>query len=77
MHWGARTLDLDIEWVEGMRSTHPLLTLPHPRAHTRDFVMEPWQEIDPDATAKLARVRESEHTSAGGGVGLDAGGHRA
>ncbi|WP_051278298.1 2-amino-4-hydroxy-6-hydroxymethyldihydropteridine diphosphokinase [Actinotignum schaalii] len=75
IHWGARTLDLDIEWVEGVRSTHPLLTLPHPRAHTRAFVMEPWQEIDPEATAKLERARISEHTGAGGGVGPDTGGN--
>ena len=38
-----RTLDLD-----GIRSDDPHLTLPHPRAHERSFVMLPLAEILPD-----------------------------
>ncbi|QRV02418.1 2-amino-4-hydroxy-6-hydroxymethyldihydropteridine diphosphokinase [Arcanobacterium phocisimile] len=46
-HWGARTLDLDIINVSGVVSDYPVLMLPHPRAHERRFVLEPWLEIDP------------------------------
>lgn len=48
--WGDRTLDLDIVDFAGLRSSSDRLTLPHPRAHERDFVLRPWFEIDPDAT---------------------------
>lgn len=48
VRWGARTLDVDVlaygEWV----SDDPLLTLPHPRATSRAFVMIPWAQIDPE-----------------------------
>ncbi len=46
--WGDRTLDLDIVDA-GVTLTTPDLTLPHPRAHERDFVLAPWLEADPDA----------------------------
>ena len=49
VHWGPRTLDLDIVTVDGFVSDAPLLTLPHPRAHERAFVLIPWLEIDPEA----------------------------
>ena len=49
VRWGPRTLDLDIITVEGERSDDPELTLPHPRAHERAFVLAPWHDIDPDA----------------------------
>jgi len=47
--WGDRTLDIDIvAW--GSRAIHsPNLTIPHPRAATRDFVLAPWLEVDPSA----------------------------
>jgi 2-amino-4-hydroxy-6-hydroxymethyldihydropteridine diphosphokinase len=47
--WGDRTLDLDIVTMEGVVVDGPRLTLPHPRAHERRFVLEPWLSIDPDA----------------------------
>nr|WP_105567800.1 2-amino-4-hydroxy-6-hydroxymethyldihydropteridine diphosphokinase [Microbacterium halophytorum] len=47
--WGDRTLDLDVIAYGGAVSDDPLLTLPHPRAHERDFVLGPWLELDPDA----------------------------
>jgi 2-amino-4-hydroxy-6-hydroxymethyldihydropteridine diphosphokinase len=47
--WGDRTLDLDIIDVAGIRHDDPELTLPHPRAFERDFVLRPWLEVDPDA----------------------------
>ena len=49
-HWGPRTLDLDIITYEGIRSDDPKLTLPHPRAHERAFVLEPWLQVDRNAT---------------------------
>ncbi len=47
--WGDRTLDLDIVDIAGIRLHTDRLTLPHPRAHERDFVLRPWLEVDPDA----------------------------
>ena len=47
--WGPRTLDLDIIQYGTMLSGAEELTLPHPRAHERKFVLEPWHEIEPDA----------------------------
>lgn len=49
IRWGPRTLDLDIVTVDGIVSDDPYLTLPHPRAHERAFVLVPWLEIDADA----------------------------
>ena len=49
VRWGARTLDIDIITVDGERSDDPDLTLPHPRAHERAFVLAPWHDVDPDA----------------------------
>ena len=43
-----RTLDLDIIDFDGISSSDPQLTLPHPRAHERSFVMKPLAEILPD-----------------------------
>ena len=48
-HWGPRTLDLDIITYGSLRSDDPKLTLPHPRAHERAFVLLPWLQIDPNA----------------------------
>ena len=48
-HWGPRTLDVDIVQVEGVTSSDPELTLPHPYAHERAFVLVPWLAADPDA----------------------------
>ena len=47
--WGDRTLDLDIVDYAGMQSASDDLTLPHPRAHQRTFVLRPWVEVAPDA----------------------------
>jgi 2-amino-4-hydroxy-6-hydroxymethyldihydropteridine diphosphokinase len=49
IHWGPRTIDLDLIIVDDERIDSPDLVLPHPRAHERRFVLEPWAEIDPDA----------------------------
>ena len=51
--WGPRTLDADVITVEvhghQVRSDDPELTLPHPRAAERAFVLLPWAEVDPTA----------------------------
>lgn len=47
--WGARSVDIDIIQVEGLASSDPLLTLPHPRAKERAFVLAPWLLCDPNA----------------------------
>lgn len=56
--WGARTLDLDIITYEGVRCDDDELTLPHPRAHERAFVLKPWMQIAPQATiGKHGRIK--------------------
>lgn len=47
--WGPRTLDVDIIDVDGRSSDDPRLTLPHPRATQRAFVLLPWLDADPRA----------------------------
>jgi 2-amino-4-hydroxy-6-hydroxymethyldihydropteridine diphosphokinase len=47
--WGARTLDVDIVAYADVVDDDPHLTLPHPRAHERAFVLAPWYDVDPDA----------------------------
>jgi 2-amino-4-hydroxy-6-hydroxymethyldihydropteridine diphosphokinase len=53
-HWGPRTLDVDvIECRDGAAevvSNDDALTLPHPLAHQRAFVLIPWLAVDPVAT---------------------------
>ncbi|MFD5257815.1 2-amino-4-hydroxy-6-hydroxymethyldihydropteridine diphosphokinase [Streptomyces bobili] len=47
--WGARTLDVDIVAYADVVSDDPSLTLPHPRAHERAFVLAPWHDVEPGA----------------------------
>jgi len=52
--YGPRTLDVDVITVTSsvggpVISTDPELTLPHPRAHLRAFVLRPWLDIEPYA----------------------------
>ena len=48
-YWGPRTIDLDLIQYGGLLSKADELQLPHPRAHERRFVLQPWFEIEPDA----------------------------
>lgn len=48
-HWGPRTIDLDLIQYGALLSASSELELPHPRAHERRFVLEPWHEIDAHA----------------------------
>ena len=47
--WGPRTLDVDVIAYGNQISSDPELTLPHPRAHERAFVLAPWHDVDPGA----------------------------
>ncbi|WP_345215214.1 2-amino-4-hydroxy-6-hydroxymethyldihydropteridine diphosphokinase [Georgenia halophila] len=47
--WGPRTLDVDVITVGATVSDDPELTLPHPRAHERAFVLAPWARLAPGA----------------------------
>jgi 2-amino-4-hydroxy-6-hydroxymethyldihydropteridine diphosphokinase len=47
--WGPRTLDVDVIVVDALISDDPRLTLPHPRAHERGFVLTPWLAVEPTA----------------------------
>jgi 2-amino-4-hydroxy-6-hydroxymethyldihydropteridine diphosphokinase len=49
VRWGPRTLDVDVIDVEQTRRDDPRLTLPHPRAHQRAFVLVPWLDVAPGA----------------------------
>lgn len=62
VRWGPRTLDVDVVTVavdgREIRSDDPVLTLPHPRAHERAFVLVPWLDVDRDARLAEVAVRE-------------------
>ncbi|MHC2799680.1 2-amino-4-hydroxy-6-hydroxymethyldihydropteridine diphosphokinase [Corynebacterium hesseae] len=57
-HWGPRTLDVDIVQIDGVTSDDPELTLPHPYAHERAFVLVPWLAADEHAELNGTPVRE-------------------
>jgi 2-amino-4-hydroxy-6-hydroxymethyldihydropteridine diphosphokinase len=57
--WGDRTLDIDIVAIDGLTRSSDRLTIPHPRAAERAFVLAPWLEIDPHAVLP-GRGRVSE-----------------
>ncbi len=45
--WGPRTLDVDVLAVGSEVWDDPTLSVPHPRAHERGFVLVPWAQVDP------------------------------
>ena len=47
VRWGPRTLDVDVVYIDGVVMDNPDLTVPHPRAHQRNFVMQPLLDLDP------------------------------
>ncbi|MFW0111526.1 2-amino-4-hydroxy-6-hydroxymethyldihydropteridine diphosphokinase [Rothia sp. CCM 9417] len=58
VRWGPRTLDIDIIDIASIQMDDPELTLPHPRAAERAFVLEPWARMDPDALLLGEPVRD-------------------
>jgi 2-amino-4-hydroxy-6-hydroxymethyldihydropteridine diphosphokinase len=49
VHWGPRTLDVDVVTVDGVTSDDPELVLPHPGTPERATVLIPWLDIEPAA----------------------------
>jgi 2-amino-4-hydroxy-6-hydroxymethyldihydropteridine diphosphokinase len=72
--FGPRTLDIDIISYDGEVSDDPVLTLPHPRAHERAFVLAPWHDIDPGASlpghGQVAALLATVLANTGGRVGI-------
>lgn len=63
VRWGPRTLDVDVIVVQDAAgdpvvTDDPELTLPHPRAHERAFVLAPWAEVQPDAVLPQGSVAD-------------------
>lgn len=57
IHWGPRTLDLDLIW--GQESCHsPHLTLPHPYFWERAFVLVPLSDIAPDFVYQGEKIKD-------------------
>ena len=59
IRWGDRTLDIDIISFGVLELDSPELTIPHPRAADRAFVLAPWAQIEPHATI-VGRGRVAE-----------------
>ncbi len=57
--WGDRTIDLDLVDFGGLRRESATITLPHPRAWQRAFVLAPWAQVQPDAVLRLPGSRGS------------------
>jgi 2-amino-4-hydroxy-6-hydroxymethyldihydropteridine diphosphokinase len=45
--YSDRPIDLDILWMQGVQIAHPQLSIPHPQAHRRGFVLLPLAELNP------------------------------
>jgi 2-amino-4-hydroxy-6-hydroxymethyldihydropteridine diphosphokinase len=58
VRWGPRTLDVDVVAVDDVTSDDLELTLPHPRAAERAFVLVPWLAVRPDARIGNRAVRD-------------------
>lgn len=58
VRWGPRTLDLDILLYDDQVSDDPELTLPHPRAHLRAFVLRPLADLAPDLMLRGKAVKD-------------------
>jgi len=58
VRWGPRTLDLDLVSFEDIVRDDPRLTLPHPRAHEREFVLRPLCDLAPDLPLAGRPARE-------------------
>jgi len=61
VHWGPRTLDVDIVWIDGVTWDDEELAVPHPRLFERNFVLVPLSELRPDLVSE-------ERLALGGGA---------
>lgn len=57
IHWGPRTLDLDILLYDDLVTSDPELIIPHPEMHKRAFVLEPLKQIAPNVVHPLLKQR--------------------
>ena len=63
MHWGPRTLDVDILLFDNLRLDLPELTIPHPRMAERAFVLGPLEEMAPSIMEKWGFTRLDDEIS--------------
>jgi 2-amino-4-hydroxy-6-hydroxymethyldihydropteridine diphosphokinase len=61
VHWGPRTLDCDIVWFEDVTMASEQLTIPHPRAFERAFVLVPWRTLAPSLVSEQDIARAEGH----------------
>jgi 2-amino-4-hydroxy-6-hydroxymethyldihydropteridine diphosphokinase len=61
VHWGPRTLDVDVLWVDGVTVDEPDLVVPHPRLWERRFVLAPLRDLAPDLVDETAIDRSIGH----------------
>ena len=71
--WGPRTLDVDVLAYDGVTTSDPHLTLPHPRSTERAFVMTPWAAVDPTFVVLGRSVKEWSDSLDQSGVRLTPG----
>lgn len=69
-HWGPRTLDVDVLWIEGESWSEPHLIVPHRRLLERAFALVPLLELAPDATDPTTGVAFAEAVSRLGHQGM-------
>ncbi len=65
VHWGPRTLDIDIIWMEGVEMHEERLTIPHPHYLHRKFVLAPLRDLAPElVTAQQVEQADGRVTPA-------------
>ncbi len=60
-HWGPRTLDVDVLWIDGVTVDDPDLVVPHPRLWERRFVLAPLRDLAPDLVDETALEHSIGH----------------
>ena len=66
--WGPRTVDIDLIAYDDIAVDEPDLTLPHPRALERAFVLAPLAEIAPDRKIAGIKISDALARLDGGGI---------
>ena len=73
IHWGPRTLDVDIIWIDGVTVSEPDLEVPHPRMRSRRFVMAPLADLAPDVAGSDWADRAEGHVHRVGPIEAEPG----